>query len=63
LNDGLSSVVGNSKSNVITINIKSLIEKSDIHVNYFDEAIDNIESVLIDALLRVANSGARINNG
>jgi len=60
LNEGISSSVGNSKSNSITINIKSLIEKSDVHVNYFDEAIDNIEGRLIEALLRVANSGTRV---
>ena len=56
---GLNSTVGNSKSNSITINIGSLIAKSEISVMDLKEGIDDIESKLIDALLRVANSGAR----
>jgi hypothetical protein len=56
---GLNSTVGNSKSNTTTINIGSLIAKSEISVMDFKEGLDDIESKLIDALLRVANSGAR----
>ncbi len=56
---GLNSTVGNSKSNSITINLNSLIAKSEITVMDLQEGIDDIESKLIDALLRVANSGAR----
>jgi tape measure domain-containing protein len=57
---GLNSTVGNSRSNTITINIGSLIAKSEISVMDFQEGLDDIESKLIDALLRVANSGTRI---
>lgn len=57
---GLSSTVGNSKSNSLTINIGSLIAKSEISVMDLKEGIDDIESKLIDALLRVANSGGRV---
>ena len=56
---GLNSTVGNSKSNNITINLNSLIAKSEITVMDLQEGIGDIESKLIDALLRVANSGAR----
>lgn len=56
---GLNSTVGNSKSNSITINISSLIAKSEITVMDLKEGVEDIESMLIDALLRVANSGAR----
>lgn len=56
---GITSTVGNSKSNTITINIGSLIAKSEISVMDFKDGLDDIESKLIDALLRVANSGSR----
>ena len=57
---GLNSTVGNAKSNSITINIKSLIEKSEIHVADLQDGIGDIESKLIDAMLRLANSGTRV---
>jgi len=56
---GLSSTVGNAKSNNVTINVKSLIEKSEITVMDFQGDIGDLESRLIDALLRVVNSGTR----
>lgn len=56
---GLNSTAGNSKSNSITINVKSLIEKSEIVVMNAQEGIDDLESKVIDALLRVVNSGTR----
>lgn len=56
---GLSSTVGNSKSSNVTINIKSLIEKSEITVMEAKDGFADLESKLIEVLLRVANSGTR----
>lgn len=58
---GLSSTVGNSKSNSVVINIKSLIEKSEINLNDFQGMdVSELESKMIEVLLRVANSGKRL---
>ncbi len=57
---GLDSAVGNSKSSVININIQSLIGHSEVTVMDLQEGVDNIESTLVDMLLRVVNSGTRI---
>jgi tape measure domain-containing protein len=56
---GLTTTAGNSKSSSVVINIKSLIEKSEININDFAGNYDELESKLIETLLRVANSGTR----
>jgi hypothetical protein len=53
---GVSSTVGGSKSNTITINIGKMIEKSEIHVNQFKEGVNELEEMVQDALLRIVNS-------
>lgn len=62
INPGLSSSVGNSASKVVNISFKSLIEKSEIHITNMDGNIDmsEFESRVIESLMRVVNSGARI---
>lgn len=56
---GLNSTAGNSKSSSVIINVKSLIEKSDIIINDFQGNYDELESKMIDTLLRIVNSGTR----
>ncbi|MFC5408006.1 tape measure protein [Larkinella bovis] len=53
---GLSSTVGGSKSSTINITINKLIEKSEIHVNHFQEGVEELEETMKDMLLRVLNS-------
>ncbi|TKT89472.1 hypothetical protein [Dyadobacter frigoris] len=57
---GLSSTVGNSKSSNVTISIKSLIENNQITVASMQSAdLKDLETQMIDLMLRIANSGTR----
>lgn len=56
---GLKGTVGNSKSSSVIINVRSLIEKSELTVMQASEGIEDLESKLVEMLLRVANSGTR----
>jgi tape measure domain-containing protein len=57
---GLSSTVGNSKSQNITINVNSLIAKSEITVMDFAGDISELESKVVEALYRLINSANQI---
>lgn len=53
---GASASVGGAKSTSITINLKSLVERLEIHASGVQEGIGNMEEQVQDALLRVLNS-------
>lgn len=57
---GLSTAVGGTKSNVININVGSLIAKSEINVMDFQGDVGDLESKIITALSRLINSANQI---
>lgn len=57
---GLSSTVGNSKSQSVTISMQSLINHSEINVLGSDEGVDNLESKILDALNRLLYSAGHL---
>jgi hypothetical protein len=53
---GLNATTGGTKSTTITINLGKLIEKVEIVAGSVDGGIDDLESKMVDAMLRVVNS-------
>lgn len=57
---GLSSTVGNSKSQSVTISMQSLINHSEINVLGSDEGVENLESKILEALNRLLYSAGHL---
>lgn len=58
---GLNATTGGTKSTTITINLKSLVEKLEVHAGTVGEGLDDIEDRVIDVMLRVVNSANALN--
>lgn len=57
---GVGSAVGNARSTNVRIEVRSLIERSEITVMNLQEGVDEIEARVTDALLRLVASSGRI---
>lgn len=59
---GIDATVGGAAKKYITVNVKSLIEKSEIHVATLNEGVQDLEAKIIDALLRAVNSATAMSS-
>jgi hypothetical protein len=53
---GINAAVEGAAKKYVTVNVQSLIQKSEIHVAQINEGVADLEGKMIDALLRVINS-------